>query len=78
MKEPLSMNQKEQLRLKILVQIQKRQMKYHEADVGLALSRCRVCRLMRQYHEEGDPGLAHRHGGNLSNRAIRRRSAPGC
>lgn len=68
MKGILIMSQKERHRLKILVQIQKRQMTYREAAEDLAVSERQVYRLMRQYHKLGDAGLVHRLRGKPSNR----------
>ena len=68
MKGILIMSHKERHRLKILVQIQKRQMTYREAAEDLTLSNRQVYRLMQQYHKQGDAGLIHHLRGKPSNR----------
>lgn len=73
MKGILIMSQKERHRLKILVQIQKRQMTYREAAEDLTLSERQLYRLMKRYHKQGDAGLIHRLRGRLSNRGYAER-----
>lgn len=68
MKGILTMSHKERHRLKILLQVQKRQMTYREAAEDLTLSERQVYRLMQQYHKQGDAGLIHRLRGKPSNR----------
>ena len=68
MKGILIMSPKERHRLKILVQIEKRQMTYREAAEDLDLSERHVYRLMQRYHKQGDGGLIHRLRGTPSNR----------
>ncbi len=62
------MSSKERHYLKILVQIEKRQMTYREAAEDLTLSERQVYRLMKRYHKRGDAGLIHRLRGKPSNR----------
>lgn len=67
----LSMSTEERYRLKLLTQVQQRQMTYREAAEHLKLSERQVYRLMRRYQSEGDAGLIHRLRGKPSNRGQR-------
>jgi transposase len=62
------MNEKERYRLKLLAQVQHRQMSYREAAEHLGLSERHVYRLMRRYQRDGDAGLIHGLRGKPSNR----------
>ena len=64
----LIMSSKERHRLKVLSQIEKRQMTYREGAEDLQLSQRQVYRLMGRYQSNGDAGLIHRLRGKPSNR----------
>lgn len=65
------MSTEERYRLKLLSQVQQRQLTYREAAEHLEVSERHVYRLMRRYQAEGDAGLIHRLRGKPSNRGQR-------
>jgi len=67
----LTMTTEERYRLKLLTQVQQRQMTYREAAEHLQVSERHLYRLMHRYLVEGDAGLIHRLRGKPSNRRHR-------
>lgn len=67
----LTMTTEERFRLKLLTQVQQRQMTHREAAEHLHVSERHLYRLMHRYLAEGDAGLIHRLRGKPSNRGHR-------
>jgi len=66
----LTMTQHDRDRLKVIEQLQQRQLTQRQAAVLLGRSERHVRRILRRYQAEGDAGLLHRSRGRPSNRRL--------
>ena len=66
----LTMTLKEQERLKVLSELDKKLLTFTEAAILLSLSERQVYRLMSRYHEHGNAGVVHGLRGKTSNRGF--------
>jgi hypothetical protein len=64
----LTMSQEELDRVKLIVQIQERRLTVRAGAAMLSISERQLYRVLKRFHDDGEPGLIHRLRGKSSNR----------